>query len=101
VTGAEVETVHYVADADDASILAAVEFTTKTDVTDAATRTMVLRTGVSSTDGSGGTVVGDPYNCTIKTAWNTVPNRMVLTCSTTADDPTFASFDGVGLTVVS
>jgi hypothetical protein len=101
VTGATVSNVHYVADTDDAGLLASVEFTVTTNVTTAATRTMVLRTGVNSTDNTGGTVVGSPYNCTVKTAWDAAatPPSLVLTCPT-ADTPSFAAFDGVGLTVV-
>ena len=59
---------------------------------------MVLRTGVAA-DGSGGSNVGSPYPCTVTTPWD--GTSLVLTCDTTGDDPTFASFDGVGLTVVS
>jgi hypothetical protein len=97
VTGATVTNVHYVADTSDAGLLASVEFTTTTNVTTAATRTMVLRTGVDSTTNAGGTVVGSPYNCTVKTAW--ASGSMVLECLT-ADNPSFEAFDGVGLTVV-
>jgi hypothetical protein len=105
VTGANVTSIDYVSDPADAAILAAVEFTTTTNVT-GATSTMVLRSGVAP-NGSGGSDVGDPYACTVKTAWADddveVPGvgSMVLTCDTTAVDPTFASFNGVGLTVVS
>lgn len=101
VTGATVTNIHYVADTADAALVASVEFTTTTNVTTAATRTMVLRTGVDSSTNAGGTVVGSPYDCTIKTAWDAAatPPNMVLTCAT-ADKPAFSSFDGVGLTVV-
>jgi hypothetical protein len=97
VTGATVTNVHYVADGSDAGLLASVEFTLSTDVTNAATRTMVLRTGVNSTTNAGGTVVGNPYTCAVKTAW--AAGSMVLNCDT-ADTPSFEAFDGVGLTVV-
>lgn len=96
VTGAVVTAVHYVANVDDGTILDAVEFTTTTDVT-AATSTMTLKSG--ATAGVGGTVVGDPYACTIKTAWDTT--SMVLTCDTTATTLNFEDFNAVGLTVVS
>jgi uncharacterized protein YdeI (BOF family) len=101
VTGATVTNVHYVADTADASLLGSVVFTVTTDVTNAATRTMVLRTGVNASTNAGGTVVGSPYNCTVTTAWDAAatPPNLLLTCLT-ADKPAFTAFDGVGLTVV-
>jgi hypothetical protein len=97
VTGATVQSIHYVANADDGTILDAVEFTTTTDVT-SATATMTLKSG--ATAGVGGSVVGDPYACTVKTAWDTV--TMVLTCDTTVGGAReFDDFNAVGLTVVS
>src|ERR1700710_2824690 len=94
VTGATATNVHYVADTDDAGLLASVEFTLSTNVTTAATRTMVLRTGVDAGDTTGATVVGSPYTCAVKTAW--AAGSMVLNCDT-ADKPSFEAFDGVGL----
>jgi len=102
VTGAAVTGVHYVSNATDSNTLDAVEFTTTTNVT-AATSTLTLRTGVAADD-TGGTIVGAPYACTVKTPWDNT--SMVITCDTTAATNggtvrKFQDFNGVGLTVVS
>jgi hypothetical protein len=97
VTGADIQTIHYVANEDDGTILDAVEFTSLTDIT-TATSTMTLKT-------TGGTaVVGDVYTaCSVTTVWN--GTSLVLTCDTTAATNNgtvreFDDFDSVGLTVV-
>lgn len=100
VTGATVTDIHYVPNADDGTILDAVEFTVTTDVT-TATSTMTLKTGADG-NGDGGTVVGDPYACTVTTAWDAgaTPPFLVLTCDTTGTVRNFEDFNSVGLTVV-
>jgi hypothetical protein len=100
VTGAQVTNIHYVVNPDDGTILDAVEFTTTTNITGALS-TMTLKTG--SAAGVGGTVVGDPYTCTEKSAWNALDPTptVVLTCDTTGTTRNFEDFDAVGLTVVS
>ena len=97
VSGATVTNIHYVVNDDDGTILDAVEFTTTTNVT-ANTSTMTLKTG--STAGVGGSVVGDPYPCVVKTgaAWD--GTSLVLTCDTTGTVRNFEDFDAVGLTVI-
>src|SRR4051794_6168909 len=60
VTGANVQTIHFVPNAGDATILDAVEFTTTTHLPAVYTATLTLRTGVDAQDGTGGTVVGPP-----------------------------------------
>jgi hypothetical protein len=104
VSGATVTGIHYVPNATDASLLDAVEFTTSTNVTAAPTKTLVLRSGVNA-DGTGGVDLGDPYTCTVKTAWvgdggDPEVGSMVLTCDTTSDNPAFTAFNGLGLTVM-
>jgi len=100
VTGATVTNVHYVVNDDDGDVVDAVEFTTTTDITGAVS-TMSLRTG--ATAGVGGTVVGDPYACTVKDAWDALDPTptVVLTCDTSATPLSFTAFNAVGLTVVS
>jgi hypothetical protein len=91
VTGATVTTIHYVADTADTSIVDAVEFTSTTNLT-GKTVTMTLKT-------TGGTVVvGTPYACTMKTAWDAT--TIVMTCDTSGTTRHFADFDAVGLTVI-
>ncbi len=91
VTGAVVTDIHYVADTADSSIVDAVEFTSTTNLT-GKTVTMTLKT-------TGGTVVvGTPYTCTVKTAWNST--TIVMTCDTSGTTRHFADFDAVGLTVI-
>jgi hypothetical protein len=95
VTGATVTDIHYVVNDDDGTILDAVEFTTTTNVTNS-TSTMTLKTGAVS--GDGGTVVGDPYACTVTTAWD--GTDLVLTCDTSGTVRNFEDFNAVGLTVI-
>jgi len=101
VTGADIQTIHYVANGDDGAVLDAVEFTSLTDIT-GATSTMTLKT-------TGGTVVvGDVYTlCTVTTPWDALatPPTLVLTCDTSAANNgavvrKFEDFDAVGLTVL-
>jgi hypothetical protein len=91
VTGAVVTDIHYVQDVADATVVDAVEFTSTTNLT-GKTTTMTLKT-------TGGTVVvGTPYTCTVKTAWDTTD--IVMTCDTSGSTRTFAEFDSVAITVV-
>jgi hypothetical protein len=91
VTGAVVTDIHYVQNAADSNIVDAVEFTSTTNIT-GKTTTMTLKT-------TGGTaVVGTPYSCAEKTAWNSTV--IVMTCDTTGSTRTFAQFDSVSITVV-
>ena len=91
VTGAVVTDIHYVQNAVDATVVDAVEFTSTTDLT-GKTTTMTLKT-------TGGTVVvGAPYTCGVKTAWDAT--EIVMTCDTTGSTRTFADFDSVAITVV-
>jgi hypothetical protein len=95
VSGATVTNIHYVTNDDDGTILDAVEFTASDDIT-LNTSTMTLKTGSAS--GVGGTVVGDPYPCSVTTPWN--GTSLVLTCATTGTTRNFEDFDAVGLTVI-
>ncbi|TFV86251.1 hypothetical protein [Blastococcus sp. CT_GayMR16] len=95
VTGAVVTDIHYVQNAADATVVDAVEFTSTTNLT-GKTTTMTLKT-------TGGTVVvGTPYTCAVKTAWDAlaVPPIIVMTCDTTGSPRTFDEFDSVAITVV-
>ena len=91
VSGAVVTNIHYVSDTADSSIVDAVEFTSTTNLT-GKTVTMTLKTT------TGTVVVGAPYACTEKTAWNST--IIVMTCDTSGTTRHFADFDAVGLTVV-
>jgi hypothetical protein len=95
VSGATVTNIHYVVNDDDGTVLDAVQFTSTTNIT-ANTSTMTLKTG--STAGVGGTVVGDPYACTVTTPWT--GTELVLTCDTSGTVRNFEDFDAVGLTVI-
>jgi hypothetical protein len=95
VTGAVITDIHYVANAADGTVVDAVELTSTTDLT-GKTVTMTLKT-------TGGTVVvGSPYTCAVKTAWDALatPPAIVMTCDTTGSTRLFADFDSVGVTVV-
>jgi hypothetical protein len=98
VTGAEVQTIHYVRNAGNGTILDAVEFTLETEVT-TATSTMTLKTGVQP-DGTGGSVVGTPYSCAVKPGFEWDGDSLVLICDTTGTVRNFEDFNSVGLTVV-
>jgi|SRR5215218_6039254 len=98
VSGATVTDIHYVQNADDGTILDAVEFTTTTDVTNN-TSTMTLKTGADS-DGDGGTVVDDPYSCVVKPGSTWDGSSLVLICDTTGTVRNFEDFNAVGLTVI-
>jgi hypothetical protein len=89
VTGATVTDIHYVQNTADGTILDAVEFTSTTNLT-GRTVTMTLK--------DGGSVVGTPYSCAVKTAWDATD--IVMTCDTTGSTRNFEDFDSVGLTVV-
>ena len=89
VTGAVVTDIHYVADTADGTLVDAIEFTSTTDLT-GKTSTMTLK--------DGGVVVGTPYACTVKTAWNATV--IVMTCDTSGSARAFEDFDSVGITVV-
>jgi hypothetical protein len=96
VSGATITDFHYVANVADGTIVDAVEFTSTTNLT-GKTVTLTLKS-------TGGTVVvGDPYACGVKTAWNALgtPPTIVMTCDTTVGgDRNFADFDTTGVTVV-
>ncbi len=98
VTGAVVTDIHYVTNADDGTIVDAVEFTTTTDVTNN-TSTMTLKIGADA-NGDGGTVVGDPYPCVVKTGFEWDNTSLVLICDTTGTTRNFEDFNAVGLTVI-
>jgi hypothetical protein len=98
VTGAEVDTIHYVRNTADGTVLDAVEFTVSTDVTNS-TSTMTLKSGADA-DGDGGVVVGDPYSCIVKVGSEWDGDSLVLTCDTTGTVRNFEDFNAVGLTVV-
>ena len=89
VTGATVTDIHYVADTADGTIVDAIEFTSTTNLT-GKTSTLTLK--------DGGVVVGTPYACTIKTAWDSTDIEM--TCDTSGSTRNFEDFDSVGITVV-
>jgi hypothetical protein len=89
VTGATVTDIHYVADTADGTIVDAIEFTSTTNLT-GKTSTVTLK--------NSGSVVGTPYACTIKTAWNST--EIVMTCDTSGSTRNFADFNSVGITVV-
>jgi hypothetical protein len=88
VSGATFTNLHYVSNAADGTVVDAVELTSSTDLT-GKTVTMTLK--------NGGTVVGTPYSCGVKTAFTTT---IVMTCDTTGTVRKFADFDSVGVTVV-
>ena len=91
VTGAVVTDIHYVTNAADGTVVDSVEFTSTTDLTGKDV-TLTLKT-------TGGTVVvGTPYTCAVKTAWDAT--IIVMECDTTATTRNFADFDSVGITVV-
>jgi hypothetical protein len=91
VSGATVTDIHYVTNAGDGTVVDAVEFTSTTNLTGKDV-TLTLKT-------TGGTmVVGTPYTCAVKTAWDTTDIEME--CDTTATTRNFADFDSVGITVV-
>jgi hypothetical protein len=91
VTGAVVTDIHYVQNAADSNVVDSVEFTSTTDLT-GKTTTMTLKT-------TGGTVVvGTPYTCAVKTAWDATD--IVMECDTTGSTRTFDEFDSVSITVV-
>jgi hypothetical protein len=89
VTGATVTDIHYVVDTADGTIVDAIEFTSTTDLT-TKTSTLTLK--------DGGVVVGTPYPCTVKTAWDTTDIEM--TCDTSGSTRNFEDFDSLGITVV-
>ena len=93
VTGAVVTDIHYVTNAADANTVDAVELTSTTDLTGKST-TLTLK--------DAGVVVGVPYTCSVKTAWDAlaVPPIIVMTCDTTGTTRTFDEFDSVSVTVV-
>lgn len=95
VTGAEVDTIHYVRNATDGTVLDAVEST----VTTTATSTMTLKSG-ADVNGDGGTVVGTPYSCSVKVGSEWDGTSLVLICDTTGTVRNFEDFNAVGLTVV-
>jgi hypothetical protein len=91
VTGATITDIHYIANTGDGTILDGVELTSTTNLT-GKTVTMTLKT-------TGGTVVvGTPYSCTIKDAWDATD--IVMECDTTGSTRRFADFDSVGVTVI-
>lgn len=90
VTGATVSNIAYTHLLTDSSKLATVTFTLTTNVTGDTAVMQLL-------NGSGGLVGSSPYSCTLGT-WNTLSGNMTATCNT-ADNPSFASFVTVGLTV--
>jgi hypothetical protein len=91
VTGAVVTDIHYVQNAADATIVDAVEFTSTTNLTGKTTTVTLKDTG-------GTAVVGTPYACSVKTAWDTTD--IVMTCDTSGTTRTFDEFDSVAITVV-
>jgi len=91
VTGATVTDIHYVTDPGDGTVVDSVEFTSTTNLTGKDV-TLTMKT-------TGGTaVVGQPYTCAVKTAWDLT--IIVMECDTTATTRNFADFDSVGITVV-
>ena len=91
VSGAVVTDIHYVTNPGDGTVVDSVEFTSTTDLTGKDV-TLTLKT-------TGGTVVvGTPYTCAVKTAWDAT--IIVMECDTTATTRNFADFDSVGITVV-
>lgn len=91
VTGATVTDIHYVPNAGDGTVVDSIEFTSTTDLTGKDV-TLTLKT-------TGGTVVvGTPYTCAVKTAWDATD--IVMECDTTGSTRNFADFDTVGITVV-
>jgi hypothetical protein len=89
VSGAVVTNIHYVTNAGDATKVDAIELTSTTNLT-GKTTTVTLKNGAS--------VVGTPYGCNTKTAWDTT--TIVLTCDTTGSTRTFDQFDSLSVTVV-
>ena len=91
VTGATVTDISYVPLAADTTKLDEIVFTSTTNLT-GKTVTMTLKT-------TGGTVVvGTPYACSVKDAWDTTD--IVMECDTTGSTRLFSEFDSVGVTVV-
>ena len=88
ISGATVTDIQYTPKSSDNTYLAQVVFTTTDDVTNE-TSTMTLKQGST-------TVGTSPYSCTYS-AYSA--GSMTITCLT-ADNPAFADFDTVGLTVV-
>ncbi len=93
VTGATITDIHYVTNAADSNKVDAIELTSTTDLTTKTTKVTLTNTG---------TVVGTPYSCAVKTAWDAlaVPPIIVMTCNTTGSTRTFDQFDSVSVTVV-
>src|SRR6476620_11205351 len=88
VTGATITDIHYVTNAADSNKVDAIELTSTTDLTTKTTKVTMTTTG---------TVVGTPYSCAVKTAWDTTV--IVMTCNTTGSTRTFDQFDSVSVTV--
>ena len=93
ITGVTVSDIHYVPVTADPTHLDKVVFTSTTQIT--ATHPTVTMTLKSTSTA----VVGTPYTCTVA-AWDTstTPASQPITCVAT-DQPTFASFNYVGLSV--
>src|SRR4051812_35767906 len=89
VSGAVVTNIHYVTNAADATKVDAIELTSSTNLT-GKTTTVTLKNGAS--------VVGTPYSCAVKTAWDTTV--IVMTCDTTGSTRTFDQFDSLSVTVI-
>jgi hypothetical protein len=85
VTGATVDTIHYVPSTTDGTNVDAVEFTVTEDVS---TGTAIL------TLKDGGVVVGSPITCVVGAFTTATP----IDCDTTGT--AFEDFDSIGLTVV-
>jgi len=88
ISGATVTDIQYTPLSSDNTYLASVVFTTTDDVTNE-TSTMTLKSGTTPVGSS-------PYSCTYS-AYSS--GSMTITCLT-PDNPAFADFDTVGLTVV-
>ena len=105
VSGATIDTIHYVSDPADPSVITSVTFVSRTDVTNQVA-TMTLKHKTSATDSTLILNTGGPYDCTTTGPMNTAtPPTMDIVCSTAVDSVHtsalhFADFDAVGLTVV-
>jgi hypothetical protein len=96
VSGAHISNFHYVANAADGTIVDSIEFDADKDLTNN-TVTLTLK----KLDGSVPpveVVAHTPYDCDVKTAWNTT--KIVMTCDTTGDTLNFEDFDMTGVTVL-
>jgi hypothetical protein len=90
VTGTTVSDIAYTTLSTDATKLASVVFTAKTDIT-GYTAKMTLKNSAATAIGA------SPYSCLLGT-WNALTSEITVTCDTT-DNPAISTIASTGLTV--